>query len=146
MAEDWSTRELCLSRIVTKFEVCRGFRITASEKLVIFNSVLGTETDPITRGIFGYISQVLTPIVNYMRQLLNQDSGNDPEYMIPYFLDHYTISEDMVEFDLTWEKINAAWIDAPKQGRLMTVLTFDELRRSIWGEEFTYFKIAEPPF
>ena len=138
MAEDWSTREICLARIITKFEVCRGFRITASGKLVQFNNLIGTESDPITKALFNLISQTLTPIVNYMRQLLNQDSGNDPEYMIPYFLDHYTL-DTADEFELTWAKIITAWDQADLVGWGRTILAIDQMRMEIFHHPLTKF-------
>lgn len=75
--------------------------------------------------------------------LYHVKSADPLEFGDTFFLETYTIAE-AAEFDLTWDKICGAWIDAPKAGRLTTVLTLDELRRSVWDYEFNYFKIAEP--
>jgi len=89
---------------------------------------------------------MLQPMFIYLRQNAYEADENDPPFSIPYFMQHYTVEDAGEEFELTWAKINAAWIDAPRMGRLQTVLTLDELRRSVWDDEFTYFKIAGPPF
>ncbi len=45
---------------------------------------------------------------------------------------------------VTAERIMQAWINTTKLKRLMTVLTIDELRREVWGEEIIDYRIAPP--
>ena len=63
-------------------------------------------------------------------------------FRLAYFYDHPPGNGE--EYELTAGKIMAAWIDADKDSRLMTVLTLDELRREAWTEQFTSYKIAAP--
>lgn len=46
--------------------------------------------------------------------------------------------------ELTWETIVTAWANASKTGRLYTVLTIDEMRKTVWNEEFTSFTLQAP--
>lgn len=59
------------------------------------------------------------------------DSG-DPDYLLWYFLNNFTIAEA----EVTWKDIVSAWIDADITGRLWTVATIDELRKEVWNEPF----------
>ncbi|KKM96565.1 hypothetical protein LCGC14_1176850 [marine sediment metagenome] len=44
-------------------------------------------------------------------------------------------------YELTAAKIREAWLDEDIMGRMITVLTLDELRKEVWQEEFYSFKI-----
>lgn len=45
------------------------------------------------------------------------------------------------EYELTWEKIVAAWADADSLGRLWTTLSIDFMRKEVWNEPVTDFAL-----
>lgn len=45
------------------------------------------------------------------------------------------------EYELTWEKIVAAWADADMLGRLWTTLSIDFMRKEVWNEPVTDFAL-----
>ncbi|GAG28272.1 unnamed protein product, partial [marine sediment metagenome] len=90
----------------------------------------------------GYVKDCLLNLCKVAYRLINKHPSVS-HYGVPYFLWHYTIEEAESE-PLTWETIIAAWIDATADGRLMTILTLDELRREAWNKEFTSYRIAPP--
>jgi hypothetical protein len=96
-------------------------------------------------GAFGFVWQALNSVRDALSSIYYVKSGAPLQFALTYFLETYTI-ESAVEFNLTWDKITAAWIDAPKDGRLMTILTLDELRRDRWFDEVGFFRIAEAPY
>lgn len=82
--------------------------------------------------------RVLDHLMDGIRELIDIQIGTYNQwYLIPEYLTYYTGSTE-----LSYEDILSAWIAAPKLGRLMTVLTIDELRREVWDQEFTSYKIA----
>ena len=82
---------------------------------------------------------VLQAVIDY--SLVNQHFGT-----LLYFLARFYDNPpgEAEPYELTAAKIMAAWVDASKDVRLMTVLTLDELRREAWNEQFVSYKIAPP--
>jgi len=138
---DWGTRAGTLTNIRDHLETAKEWQ----QQMATEMTWMMTKSDAGDwAGAFGFAWEAFNACRKALSSIYYIKSADPLEFALTFFLETYT-TESADESDLTWDKITAAWIDAPKDGRLMTVLTLDELRRSVWDYEFNYFKIAEPP-
>jgi len=80
--------------------------------------------------------------IDFVRSALSSiyyvKSADPLEFALTYFLETYTVA-DAGEFDLTWEKIIAAWDAADLKGWGRTILAIDEMRMTIFPKPLTEF-------
>lgn len=89
----------------------------------------------------------LTDTVEHILEVLDHVVGyGDDEYYEGFRVLRTYLSEfwPPTGEELTWETIVTAWANASKTGRLYTVLTIDEMRKTVWNEEFTSFTLQAP--
>jgi len=139
VARDWSTQEDCQLSINYEYNQAQAFYEEAWSTYGAFKASIGTETDPVTRAIFTKARYVFDNLIKVVYRLIIENSDYTPSYAVPYFLKHYAGG---VEYELTWEKIVAAWADADITGRIFTVASIDFMRQEIWNEPVTSFALA----
>jgi len=138
---DWETRAGTLTNLRDGLENAKDYQQFVDNRTTFMMAEAGAGE---WLAAFAFCNQAFEAVRSALSWIYYIKSPDPLEFAITYFLETYT-TDAAAEYDLTWSKILAAWIDAPRDGRLQTVLTIDELRRSVWDDEFTYFKIAEPP-
>lgn len=79
-------------------------------------------------------------VINALNYLIARRSGEYRDFATTFFLETYTIAE-APEYELSWEKIVAAWADADTLGRLWTTLAIDFMRKEVWDEPVTDFQM-----
>lgn len=136
---DWTTRDKCLDDC----EATYYWAEVGYDAVVDQLSSTVTAINLIEDGTTKSACTKLYSLINYLRKsvkyLIASYPEHDLDYNVPYFFKYYTLTG---EFELTWDKIVAAWVDASLMGRIATVATFDELRREIWNQPFESIKIT----
>jgi len=138
---NWETASLCIDDLIDALDTARGkvedWDIQAASTITAINLISDATIKTACQKLYtqSMYNQKALEMLTYYKE------ANTPSYHVPYFLKHYVGGET---YELTAGKIMAAWIDADKDARLMTVLTLDELRREAWTQEFFSYKIAPP--
>jgi len=136
---DWDSRETCLSYITTSYNAAWSLYYYATSAIASLYGNYNGCSDPVAVMCFGYTWTALSNMIMMLRKLIGHESAYDPEYAVPYFLSEYTTAETAEEYELSWEKIVAAWADADTVGRLWTILSIDFMRKEVWDEPVTTF-------
>jgi len=140
---DWSTRALCLARMVQRHVIMHEAQGKCAVAITAADGNVSGITDPAAKVTCEFIIQALQEISFFMRWYLDTNIIYDPNTIVPYFLDNYTVeTADGDPYELSWEKIVAAWADANTTGRLFTILSIDAMRKEIWNEPVTSFALA----
>ncbi len=143
MAEDWTTRQKSLDRLIVKYGVAddqQGYAST--DHNTAWGSYSGI-SDGTTRFVVQKTLEAQKHLITLLRALINQENGYTPDTMLPYFLQEYTTDPDLVGGALDWTDIVAAWAEAPVTGRLFTILSIDSMRKQIWDEPVSSFDLAK---
>ncbi len=143
MAENWSTRQLCLDRIILRFGQAKDAYTDSTFDYNIAWANYPTIVDPIANLVAQRTLMAFLHLSYAVRWMLNTESGYDPPQQIPYFLENYTIATAAEPDPMTWEDIVAAWSEAPVSGRLFTVLSIDAMRKEIWNEPVSSFDLQK---
>jgi len=95
-------------------------------------------TDTRTKACTGYLCAAISDITKSIRNILYTDGLHYPQWCAIYYSYFYTGGD---EYELTWEKIVAAWAEADTLGRLWTTLSIDFMRKEVWNEPVTDFAL-----
>lgn len=145
MPSNWEDKATCQQVMWTAAKYAKD---TRNYYVSIQNAVWTCKNaidDTNAQAAVGYILNTLDILQWCMRYLGRYDSNYLPVYAFPYYLEHHCGGEPPEEYELTADKIIAAWIAAKKSVRLFTVLTLDELRREVWNERVEHFTISKAP-
>ena len=138
-----STADECYDNWKADFEMASSSIETAQEWRAPYGAMPKT-TFPEVAAAMNVLNNVFGPVISALDRIVNRgllvNHLKSLLWKTAYTHDHPP--DVPPEYELTAGKIMAAWIDADKDGRLMTVLTLDELRREAWNEPFISYKIA----
>lgn len=131
----WDTRAGTLTNIRDKYDDAKDAQQAMAGHMTSMSGYASTEEWALA---FGQCWYALNEVRNALSKLYYVKSASPLEFALTYFLETYTI-ETAGEFDLTWEKIIAAWDAANLQGWGRTVLAIDQMRQEIFNQPMTKF-------
>lgn len=100
--------------------------------------------DPTTKNAVGNLYYAVEHLLGVANDFHAVQLDQTPKSALANFLENFTIAENgepPPEYELTWQKIVAAWADADKLGRLWTTLSIDFMRKEVWDEPVTDFAL-----
>lgn len=141
MAGTWNTASNCLQDIKKIADEARDAAGYYTSVEGLFKASIVGVIDPAAKQALEYVADIFDAIHPFIFWSGAYYAAYNPHFCVPYYLKHFTTEPNGDEFELTWQKIVAAWIDADIVGRVWTVATLDELRKEAWDQPFEGFGI-----